>query len=224
MAKATRILVIEDHDVMRYGLTQLIHTIPSLEVVGAVSTGALGLQFLRENPIDVVMLDLSLPDCHGLNLIRQIRKRYTHIAMLVLSMHEELGYTERAFAAGAQGYVTKTADPSCVLEALQKVANGGVYISDALKERLIQSTTSGGSRPTLSPLDVLSNRELEILKLLGSGLSSSEIATQIQRSIKTVEAHRENIKRKLALRNASELIRYAVYWLEGGDGATRGVA
>lgn len=224
MSKPTRILVIEDHDVMRFGLTQLIGADPSLQVVGAVSEGGLGLQFLRENPVDVVLVDLTLPDCHGLNLIRQIKRRYTGMTVLVLSMHEELGYAERAFAAGAAGYVTKTAEPQCVLEALHKVANGGVYISEAFKERLIRSSSSSGNRPSLSPLDVLSNREIEVLRLLGSGLSSSEIADQLQRSIKTVEAHRENIKRKLALRNATELLRYAVYWFEGERSIVRGAA
>lgn len=224
MSRVTRILVIEDHDVMRFGLTQLIGTDPSLSVAGAVSEGGLGLQFLRENPVDVVLVDLTLPDCHGLNLIRQIKRRYAGMTVLVLSMHEELGYAERAFAAGAAGYVTKTAEPQCVLEALRKVAGGGVYVSEAFKERLIKSSSNSGNPPSLSPLDVLSDREIEILRLLGSGLRSSEIAEQLQRSIKTVEAHRENIKRKLALRNASELIRYAVYWFEGEHSMVCGAA
>lgn len=211
---AVNILVVEDHDIMRFGLVQLLDGSQGLSVCEAVSNGAQAMDVLRQKPVNVIILDLSLPDCHGLNLIRNIKNRYPEKAILVHSMHEELRYGERVLAAGASGYVTKNSPPQTVIDAVRKVARGGMYISEKLQERLLTVGSRHDEGYSVSPVDVLSDRELEIFRLLGNGLSSSEIARKLQRSIKTIEAHREHIKKKLDLRHANELLRYAVCWVE----------
>lgn len=212
-----RVLVIEDHEVTRYGLGLLIETAPDLVVAETVATCAQAQQVLRERPIDLVVLDLTLPDCDGFSLIASIRKRIPATAVVVFSMHDELTFGERAINAGASGYVTKHAAPEVLIQALRTVAQGELFMSEALRERL----AAAGSRPdaddgTPSPPRVLSNRELQVLNLLGSGMSTAEIAAHLRRSVKTIEAHRENIKAKLGLRHANELMRYAVRWVEEG--------
>lgn len=217
--QVVNVLIIEDHDIMRFGLVQLLDAAPGLNVCDAVSDGRQAMDVMRQKPVNVVVLDLSLPDCHGLHLIRKIKSRYPEKAILVHSMHDELRYGERVLAAGGAGYVTKNSSPARVIDAVTKVARGGMYISEPLQDRLL----AVGSRRdgySLSPVDVLSDRELEIFRLLGSGLSSAEIANRLQRSIKTIEAHREHIKKKLDLRHANELLRYAVCWVEEEMNAT----
>lgn len=213
MERAIQLLIVEDHDIMRFGLEQLLGGVPGFRICAAVGSGSAALASMRDNPVDIVLLDLSLPDCYGLNLIRSIRKRYPNVAVLVLSMHDELHYGERALAAGASGYVSKTAEPCALIEAVVKVSRGGFYLGDALQERMLHSARRRDPQ-SLSPLDLLSDREMEILQMLGSGKSTAEIAGDLRRSVKTVDAHRENIKKKLALKNSSELIRYAVCWVE----------
>ena len=210
MSTTTKIVVIEDHDMMRFGLTQLIRTDSALTVAGTAGNGMQGLGLLRQNTTDLVLLDLTLPDCHGLSLIRQIKQRFSKIRILVLSMHDEFRYAERALAAGASGYITKTSSPEKVLEAIHKVVSGGIYVSEEFKERMLESSNGTRCRPSQSPLELLSNRELEVLRLIGSGLGSSEVAMQLQRSIKTVEAHRANIMHKLDLSSFAELVHYAI--------------
>lgn len=214
MEKVIQVLIVEDHDIMRFGLEQLLGSVPGLRIGAALGSGNAALSYLREHLVDVVVLDLSLPDCHGLNLIGTIRKRQPNVGVVVLSMHDELNYGERALAAGAAGYLSKNARPDVLIDAVIRIARGGMYVSEALQERLLNARVRRRDTNSLSPLDLLSDREVEILEMLGRGKSTSQIADDIRRSVKTVDAHRENIKRKLALRNSTELIRYAVCWVE----------
>jgi len=209
MHDKTRILLIEDHDILRFGLSQLLDGTAGFEVVGAVGTGREGMVCLRNNAIDLVMLDLTLPDCHGINLMREIKRKYPELPIIVLTMHDEYRYGARAIAAGASGYLMKTEKPATIINAAQAVARGGTYISESLRERLVPGTSdpSGSSH---SVLDALSDRELEVLQMIGAGLGSAEIAERLRRSVKTIEAHREHIKNKLSLKNATELIRFAM--------------
>lgn len=213
MDKLIKTLIIEDHEIMRFGLTRLLDTAPDIQVCAAVGTGKEGLEHIREGGVDVVILDLTLPDCHGIILTRNIRLRHKDIAVIVFTMHEESRYGIRAIAACAAGYLMKNETPENVLEAVRKVYRGSSCVSDQLQRRLISLATA----PCLQSHSVdkaLSNRELEILQFIGSGMSTSEIANTLSRSVKTIEAHRENIKKKLALKNGSELMRFAICWRE----------
>ncbi len=211
---ASSILIIEEHDIIRSGLVQIIDSQDDLNVSAAVKEGRQGLELLEEAAIELILLDLTLPDCHGLQLIRAIKKRHSSCRILAFSMTEDLRYGQRALLAGAHGYISRSTDSNALLTAIREVAAGGVWLSTPLQERIINARwgRKGARRP--SPLDALSDRELEVLKMLGDGHSSSEIAKQLERSVKTIEAHRENIKRKLSLRSATELMRYAVCWVE----------
>jgi DNA-binding NarL/FixJ family response regulator len=208
-----RMLVVEDHDVMRFGLVMLLNREKDVKVVAEAGDGHTALRLLETTPVDVVLVDLVLPDMEGLQLIKLIQTRFPRLAVIVATMHDELRYGDRAIAAGARGYVMKSAPPTELLRAIREVAAGGMYISNELKDRLAIGVAEEGPRPYAQRIP-LTDREIEVLGLLGRGFSSTEIAVRLHRSIKTIDAHRENIKKKLALKNANELLRYAVCWVE----------
>jgi two-component system response regulator NreC len=212
VVNTTRTLVIEDHDVMRFGLVTLLNREKDITVVAEAGDGQAALCALGKVAVDVILLDLTLPDVDGLQFIRLLTARYPHLPVLVTTMHDELRYGDRAIAAGARGFVMKSEAPGVLLEAIRKVAAGGHYASDELLARM---SNVNGDQPQAATTHLpLTNREIEVLRLLGLGLSSSEIAQRLHRSVKTVDAHRENIKKKLTLKNANELVRYAVCWVE----------
>ncbi len=209
--KTIRTLVIEDHDVMRFGLVTLLNREEDIAVVAEAGDAHSALCALGKNAVDIILLDLTLPDVDGLQFIKLLTTRYPQVPVLVTTMHDELRYGDRAIAAGARGFVMKSEAPDVLLAGIRKVAAGGHYASDELLARM--SNVSDQPQATATHLP-LTNREIEVLRLLGLGLSSSEIAQRLHRSVKTVDAHRENIKKKLALKNANELMRYAVCWVE----------
>ncbi len=210
--KTIRTLVVEDHDVMRFGVVTLLSREEDIIVTAEAGDAHGALSLLSKTAIDVILLDLTLPDVDGLQFIKLLTVRYPHIPVLVTTMHDELRYGDRALAAGARGFVMKSEAPAVLLSAIRKVAAGGLYASEELLARMtVAGSGEGSAQPARVPL---TNREIEVLRLLGLGLSSSEIALRLHRSVKTVDAHRENIKKKLALKNANELMRYAVCWVE----------
>ncbi len=219
MGQVARVLLVEDHEIMRFGLTQLLDGHRGLSICAAVGDGASAMAYLRTHEVDVVVLDLTLPDCHGIKLIRGLKQRAPQAEVLVLTMHDELRYGERAVTAGAAGYITKSAEPGEIVEAIVRVASGGRYLSGTLRDRLLDPERR--RRNIMDSLDALTDRELEIFTLLGEGNSSACVAELLNRSIKTVEAHRENIKRKLGLKSASELIHYAITWVQEGMASGR---
>lgn len=206
MKKTTRILLIEDHEILRFGIEQLFGSVPGFAVGAAVGTGREGMERLRQGDIDLVVTDLTLPDFHGLSLTREIKLKYPKIPVIVLTMHDECCYGARAIAAGASGFLMKTEKPETIARAVRVVSEGGTFMTDSLRHRLAANPHAAAR----ICLDVLSDRELEVLQLLGSGLGSVEVAEKLGRSVKTIEAHREHIKTKLALKNATELMRFAI--------------
>ena len=170
---------------------------------------------IRELNPDVVIVDIALKSSDGLELIAALKSRHKHTRALVHSMYEESLYADRCLRAGAMGYVNKEANPDQVIMAIREVLAGRVYLSPAMTSKFLGRAV-GGSEPQLDPIDTLTNRQLEIFRLIGEGKSTSQIAEQLHISVHTVETHRENIKRKLNASNASELSRQAVQWvLEG---------
>jgi DNA-binding NarL/FixJ family response regulator len=208
-----RILIVDDHPLVRSGFVQLISDEPDLEVCGEAADEAQALQLVAATTPDLVIIDLSLAGGSGINLIERIKAHYGEVGMLVVSMHDESLFAERVLTAGALGYLNKQEAPSNIIRAIRRVLDGRVYLSDKLTERLLDSLTGMAKAPGQSPMQRLSNRELEVFELIGRGMTTGKIADHLQLSTKTIETHRENIKKKLGLASGQELTRRAMHWL-----------
>lgn len=210
----SRIMVIDDHAIVLHGLRELINSEPDLEVTMTAISAEGALEFLREQQPDMVVTDISLPGLSGIELIRELSRLYPALPTLVLSMHDELVYGERALRAGAKGYLVKQEAPENVINAIRKVLAGERYLSERMQSLLSQKVRGRAIHQPPSVLSSLTDREHEIFRLIGLGLGTGEIATKVSRSVKTIEAHRANLKRKLGLRNAHELNRLAANWAD----------
>lgn len=206
------VFIVDDHPIMRDGISQLIDQQADLAVCGSASSAPQALDALAAVAPDLLLVDISLTGMSGIDLIKIVRKRQRRLPVLVLSMHSEDLYAERAIRAGARGYVMKHASAGVLLEAIRRVLAGKVYLSPAMTEKLLDKA-SGGERPeAASPVGGLSDRELEIFKLVGSGLKPQRIAEELQLSIKTVETYYSRLKLKLGARDAAELLQLAIAW------------
>lgn len=205
-----KVLIVDDHPIFCLGMSELINKEDDLFVCGSVESAGRTCDAIRELAPDLAIVDISLKDGNGIDLVEQIKSSFPGIPVLVLSMYDESLYAERALIAGARGYIMKQEAVASVVEAIRKVLAGEVYASAAVKEKVFQRLTSTQSGK--SPLDVLTNRELEVFRLVGEGLSTKEIAERLHLSIKTIGTYRENIKEKLNLKHFTELVKYAVYW------------
>jgi DNA-binding NarL/FixJ family response regulator len=210
------LLVVDDHPILRLGLTALIESEPGLAVHAAVGTRAAALASIRESQPDLVIVDLSLGDEDGLDLIKELKTRYPKVPSLVLSMNDEANYAERALRAGALGYVAKHELDETVLKAIRLALAGETYMSEALQRRLAERYVGGQTLETGSPIGALSDRELQVLGLIGRGRTTRQIAETLSRSVKTVESHLEHIKNKLGILSAAELAQRATQWVEAG--------
>lgn len=209
-AGAKRIFIVDDHPLVRDWLANLIAQEPGLEFCGQAEDAETALAQVKDVAPDVVIVDLSLKHSSGLELIKDLRRTIPDAQILVLSMHEEMNYVERAFRAGAQGYVVKRESGSCVVDAIRAVLDGQRYASSALMSPLVGRLFGSGAEKPVNEL--LSDRELEVFQLRGEGRGTKEIAEYIQVSIKTVESYDARIKEKLGLQSAGELLREAVRW------------
>jgi len=206
------VFIIDDHPIVRKGLVQLLEQEPDLVVCGEaadVREARLGLE--RTRP-DVVILDLSLRDSDGLELIKEIRAKHGQLPVLVLSMHDETIYAERLLSAGANGYIMKQAAGDQLVVALRRVLAGGVYVSDRIGASMIERFAVARRKHAIDPIERLSNREVQVLNLIGRGKSTREIAKDLSLSIKTIESHRQRIKKKLSLDSSPRLVQFAVNW------------
>jgi DNA-binding NarL/FixJ family response regulator len=206
-----RVLIVDDHPIVRQGLRRMIEPEPDLVVCGEVQTEREARTAIRALAPDVVIVDISLAQGDGLELVRDVHAQQPELPMLVLSMHDELIYAERLLAAGASGYIMKQAASDQLLIALRQVLAGGQYLSESLAGNLGRAEGSAGSAGA-DPIDRLSNRELQVLSLIGRGLSSREAAEALGLSVKTVETHRQSLKRKLNLATNAQLLQYAINW------------
>ena len=210
-----RIVVVDDHPIFREGLLQSINRQPDLMVCGEAENAPQALGLIGELKPDLVLVDISLPGKSGFELVRDIQAMHPGVAVLVLSMHDESLYAERVLRAGARGYIMKHERPEQLLEAIRHVVSGSTYVSEKMAARILD--VFSGRRPTGtgSPLARVSDREFEILQLIGRGRNSHEIAKELHLSVKTVDTHRSHLKEKLKLKNGLQLTRYAVCWVEG---------
>lgn len=213
----------DDHPMMRAGLAQLINKQPDLQVCGEAGTPAEALQAMARGLPDLVVTDITMPGRSGVEFIKDALALHAGLPLLVVSMHDELIYAERALRAGARGYVMKEAGAEKLLLAIRRVLDGQVYVSESMSAKLLDSLTGRRPRGSRSPIEKLSDREFEVFQLLGQGKSTRDIARQLHLSTKTVDVHRAHLKEKLALKDATALIRHAVRWVETQDaGAPRG--
>jgi len=209
------VLLVDDHPVMRLGLAALIRAEPDLEVWGEAGTGAEAMELCQKGLPDLVILDLTLPDRNGLELIKDLRSCHPDLTFLVVSMHDEMMYAERVLRAGAKGYIMKEEAPEKLVSAIRQVLKGEVFLSSNVASRILKRFAESGAKAT-SPIERLTDRELEVFQLIGQGKGSREIAGQLNISVRTVDAHRAHIKEKLAFRDATELVHQAVRWVETG--------
>ncbi|HOV90142.1 MAG TPA: response regulator transcription factor [Syntrophorhabdaceae bacterium] len=209
-----KILIVDDHPIVRKGLSQLINQEQDLFVSGEAEDGPSALEFIKKTKPDLAIIDISLKGIDGIELIKKIKERYQDIPMLVVSMHDESLFAERALRAGARGYIMKQEAIEKVFEAIRKVLKGELYISERVSANIVKKFIDGKQTEKNSPIEILSDRELEVFNLIGQGYRTRQIADMIHVSVKTVESYRANIKEKLHLKNATELLKHAVYWVE----------
>jgi DNA-binding NarL/FixJ family response regulator len=221
-AKRTRrVLIVDDHPIVRQGLRRLIEAEPDLEVCGEAEAVRDAKALVRELRPDIVIVDISLKQGDGLELLKDIRAHYPTLPVLVLSMHDEAVYAERMLSAGASGYIMKHAASDQFIVALRRVLDGGIYVSEAVGSKMIEKFAAGSAYVSANPVDSLTNRELQVLHMIGKGLSTRQTAETLNLSIKTVESHRQRIKRKLSLTNSAQLMQYAVNWYAGREPTPR---
>jgi two-component system, NarL family, invasion response regulator UvrY len=202
-----RVLIADDHAVVRRGLRQILEGAPGVTVAGEASTAPEVLALVEERRWDVVVLDLSLPGASGLDLLAEIKRRRPELPVLILTVHSEAQYAVRALRAGASGYLTKESAPEQLVEAVAKIDRGGKYVSAALAERLAFSLEKGADK---APHELLSDREYEVLRLLASGKTVSEVAGGLGLSVKTISTYRARILEKMDMRTNAELTHYAI--------------
>lgn len=218
------IVIVEDHSIVRRGLSALINGEPDLAVCGEAATCEAGLRAVERHAPDLVIVDLGLEGGDdGLALVKTLKLSHPKTPALVLSMHPEGVYAERALRAGARGYLSKQQLDETLLLAIRRLLRGDMYMSEALATRLATRFVGGRDRAADSPMDALSDRELQVFGLLGQGRGTRAIAQALYLSVKTIETYREHLKEKLGLDSGPELIRSAVHWVESGQGQPTGL-
>jgi DNA-binding NarL/FixJ family response regulator len=217
--KKCRVLLVDDHPIVRQGLALLIDREGDLSVCGEADGAHSAFHAIETLRPDMVVLDISLSGPDGLDVLKEIRMKTASLPVLILSMHDESIYAERAMRAGANGYIMKQEATEKVLVAIRRILQGEVYLSDRLTNTMLQQYVRGVSRTKMSPLVSLTDRELEVFRLIGEGHGTRQIADELHLSVKTIESYQAHIKEKLALRNARELVQHAIEWtvnLNGG--------
>lgn len=212
--KPCRILLIDDHPIMRHGLAQLIRMEPGLDVCGEAGSAGEGLQTVGKLKPDIAIVDITLPDKSGLELIKDLHVMHPETQTIVLSMHDESLYAERALRAGARGYITKETAAENLVQAIQRVRGGGIYVSETVASRMLEQVSGQRGKQGAAGVEQLTDRELEVLEMIGKGTPTKIIAEKLCISARTVEAHRAHIKDKMGITDGPALVRYAVQWVE----------
>lgn len=212
-----KVLVVDDHSIVREGLTLYMKETPDLEVVAEAEDTAGALKAIKKSKPDIVIVDLSLGDQGGLELIKDIKTRYPKLPSLVLSMHEEMQYAERCLLAGAKGYVMKNEDTEKVMEGIRQVFAGNIYLSKRATSLMLHKAVGDRGDVADTPIDCLTDRELQVFRMIGQGYSTRLIAKMLHISAATVRHYRASIREKLSLKHSSELLQYAIRWMMDSD-------
>jgi len=211
--KKHRIVIVDDHHIVRYGLIQLLNSTDDLELCGEAEDMATALEIIEKSKPDLVVVDISLKGSDGLELIKQINAKFPAILTLVLSMHEESVYAERALRAGAMGYIMKQEMNEILLDAIYHLLEGNIFLSGEMTDRILHKITLSQSGEAHPSIDDLTDRQFQIFKLIGQGFKIGEIAEKLYISVSTAEYHRANIRKKMDIPNSAELTRVAVKWM-----------
>jgi DNA-binding NarL/FixJ family response regulator len=211
--RVTRVVIIDDHPIVRRGLAELVDSMPDLEVVGEAESYAQALELLARTETDVAVVDLSLDDSNGLDLLSEIRTRHPSIKAIVFSIHDAELYAPRALRAGAAGFVSKTQPCEDVLVAIRALSQGEIYVAPDVAQRILRRMSSGGRVRADGGVELLSDRELQVFELVGRGHTTGEIAKALHLSPKTVETHRQRIKGKLGIDSGTKLLIRAAQWV-----------
>ncbi len=209
----TKIVIVDDHPIVRQGLAELINHEGDLVVCSQAEDAHKAMQAIRSLNPDMVVVDISLKETSGMELIKDISVQYPNLSILALSMHDESLYAERALRAGAKGYIMKAEATENVVTAIRKVLSGQIYLSDRMTAKLIHKLVGGKTEVGVSVIDSLSDRELEVFHLIGQGYGTRQIGEKLHLSVKTIETYRAHIKEKLNLADAAELLQYAIQWV-----------
>ena len=212
VARKTRIFIVDDHPIVREGLSLMMNREPDLMVCGEAEEATGALQAITSAKPDFLIVDISLSGPDGLDLLKSIRARHPGLPVLILSMHDETIYAERALRAGANGYIMKQEATEKVLVAIRQILAQKVYVSDRIANRMLQQYIKGSVSESQSPIAELSDRELEVFRLIGEGHGTRKIAEELHLSVKTVESYQAHIKDKLSLKNGRELVQRAIQW------------
>jgi DNA-binding NarL/FixJ family response regulator len=207
------VLIVDDHPVVRQGLAQLINQEKDLEVRGYAEDAFQAMQAIKDVRPDMVIVDISLKDTSGMDLIKDVKIQYPNLPILILSMHDESLYAERALRAGAKGYIMKHEATEQVITAIRRVLAGQIYVSDTMAAKMVTKLATGAAQPSASPVESLSDRELEVFRLIGEGHKTRDVADKLHLSVKTIETYRAHIKEKLGFKDGNELFRFAVEWV-----------
>jgi DNA-binding NarL/FixJ family response regulator len=216
-ARKSRVFIVDDHPLVREGLANLINGQDDLTVCGEAEDSSQAITRIVDARPDVALIDISLKDESGLELVKNLKSQFPLVGLIVLSMHDEALYGERALRAGARGYVMKREASKNVLASIQRVLEGGVYMSERILKRLVQAPGVSREASVSSPVERLSDRELEIFRLLGQGRTTSQIAADLNLSLKTVQTHYTRAKEKLDVSSFTELLRAAIRWEDSSD-------
>jgi len=217
--KQSRVIVVDDHPIVRQGLTQMINRDGDLIVCGEAEEARSALQAIATLSPDIVVIDISLNGPSGLEILKTIRQTDPALRVLILSMHDEMVYAERALRAGANGYIMKQEATEMVLVAIRRILGGEVYVSNRVANRMLRQLVGGAPSSRKSPVDDLTDRELEVFRLIGEGHGTRQISDELHLSVKTVETYQSHIKEKMGLRNARELVQYAIQWAISESGS-----
>jgi DNA-binding NarL/FixJ family response regulator len=209
-----KIIIIDDHPLVRKGLVETLESEQGLEVVAELERAEETELAVKKYQPDLLLVDISLPGMNGIELVKNLIFQNSDQKILVISRHEESLYAERALRAGAKGYIMKFESCDTLIKAVRKVLNGGIYVSEDISEKLLMNAMSGKKNAFETPVDILSDRELEVYELIGKGKSNNEIAEQLHLAVKTIETYRSRIKDKMNFKNSTALVFHAVKWVE----------
>jgi DNA-binding NarL/FixJ family response regulator len=212
-AKQTRIYIVDDHPIFREGLAGVIRQQPDLVICGEADTAAKGLEGIQRLKPDILLADIGLPGRSGLELLKDVHAVEPQLPVLIISMHDEALYAERVLHAGGRGYIMKQEGPEKILQAIAKVMSGQVYVSEKMSTGILERIVHPGAEPKVSPIGRLTDREFEVLRLIGEGKDSHEVARDLHLSLKTVHCHRSNIRQKLGLKGGAAIVHYASRWV-----------
>ncbi len=202
---AIRVFIVDDHPLVRQGLAQ---------ICGEAEDSSSAMRGIEHTKPDAIIVDISLQGNNGLELIKNVKAINEHVPILVFSMHDESIYAQRALRAGAKGYVMKKESSEKIVDAIRRIIKGEIFVSPRVADQVLHQIVNGPANAAVSPVDRLTDRELEVVQLIGRGLSTREIADSLHLSVKTIESHRAHVKEKLNLRNATELVQFSVQWVD----------